>query len=326
MSYRVSAAPTIFELLPAEALADGVDLDLLDKHSAIVQISNRITAQQRKAFNACMLLAADALKDNGATEFFNVDLTRLKALAGIENNNNKQIEEMMKGLVNTVVEFNVLGKDSYDWKAVALLSEAGLKNGDVEFAFAPSVRHALKNPKVYARISLSVIRNLSSKYSIALYEIARDYCGAQIPRMDLDAFRTLMGLDADTYPMFYDLKRRVLDPAVEEINKKTDIAVNYELFKQRKKVVGLRFQVIKRDLHIEDQLEKIVALLDERLHLSSRLMDLLRSKLKEEGFEYAASNIRYAQKEPRKDLEAFIITALQEDFAAGLRAREQAEQ
>jgi plasmid replication initiation protein len=60
-------------------------------------------------------------------------------------------------------------------------------------------------------------------YSIALYELAEDYLNAQIPKMTMENFRDLMGLEEGQYYKFSMLKKRVIDVAVNEINDRKNI-------------------------------------------------------------------------------------------------------
>ena len=57
----------------------------------------------------------------------------------------------------------------------------------------------------------------------------------------------------ENYKLFGDFKRRVIEPAVTEINEKTDIYVTYELFKDGKAYVGIEFYISNKST--EDRLD-----------------------------------------------------------------------
>ena len=99
----------------------------------------------------------------------------------------------------------------------------------VSFEFPTTVRNVIRNPNMFVKLDLLIVRGLNSKHSVALYELMKDYQGVGKKRCDIVEFRKLMGIKPDQYSIFTMLKQRVLDVAVNEINEKTDIKVEYSL-------------------------------------------------------------------------------------------------
>jgi plasmid replication initiation protein len=85
--------------------------------------------------------------------------------------------------------------------------------------------------------------------SIALYELAEDYLNVQIPKMTIDKFRELMGLENKQYYKFSMLKKRVIDVAVNEINDRENIGftITYEIEKVGQKITHIKFIVHKKE-------------------------------------------------------------------------------
>lgn len=79
--------------------------DKLIKNSAIVAISNKISLLQRKILN---FLIAFAYIDLREKESFTIELTYLKLIVGFNSKNLSYLKEALKGLLATVVEFNLL--------------------------------------------------------------------------------------------------------------------------------------------------------------------------------------------------------------------------
>lgn len=96
---------------------------------------------------------------------------------------------------------------------------------------------------MYVKLNLFIWRDLSSKHSLALYEVLKDYQNIKQIRIEIDDFRKVVGLEAGQYKIFTMLRKRVIDVAVEEINKKTDLRVQYELEKRGRKIVAITFDV-----------------------------------------------------------------------------------
>lgn len=216
----------------------------IKKHSSTVQIGNKIAAQQRKIYNALLYIGRTFLNEDAGSEIFHIKQAHLKRLCGDSSTNNKQLQENLKGLMSTIVEFNILKKDNKaKWHATTLLSEATIDNGEVYFGFAPTVRKTLLHPEYYVLLDLNIIKGLNSKYSIALYENARDYIDTGLPKMELGVFRKLMGVEEKKYKNFADMKKRVIDPSIEEINQKTDMSISYELSKEGRRFKYIQFKI-----------------------------------------------------------------------------------
>lgn len=77
-----------------------------------------------------------------------------------------------------------------------------------------------------------------------IYEILRQYKSVGRVEFYLEKFKALIGVSGN-YPRFNNLKFKLIDPAITEINEKSDIEVQYELLKHGVKVTGLRFFIAK---------------------------------------------------------------------------------
>jgi plasmid replication initiation protein len=91
---------------------------------------------------------------------------------------------------------------------------------------------------------LDDIKDLNSAYSIRLYEIAAQWRSAgQTPLIELADFRQKMGLASGEYKGIDDLKKRVLNLAVSQINATTDIFLEYEQVKAGRAIKGFIFKI-----------------------------------------------------------------------------------
>ncbi|GBC84460.1 hypothetical protein HRbin11_00889 [bacterium HR11] len=221
---------------------------VLKKHSAVIQMSNVVTGVQRKAWNVLLYYAREALRQDEARRIFEVPLGEVYRWTGIETTDWTKLKKALLALMNVIVEVNLLGKDREAWEAFVLLPSVGIQGGIVRFELAERLRQVLLHPRMYAPLDLGVLRGLRGKYAIALYELARDYVGAQIPEMSLDEFRKLMGLAPHEYSRFDNLLQRVLEPAVREVNEVTDLELSYTLFRdpRTRRWASIRFSVRRK--------------------------------------------------------------------------------
>jgi hypothetical protein len=216
------------------------------KHSAAVQITNKINLLQRRCWN---ILLANAYEDLLNKDQFQVSVADLKRVLGLSSHNNIYIRAFLKDLVGCIVEWNVLDKDGEEeWTATGLLSEVSMKREKITYAYAPALKKKLFNPAMYARISLSMQNRFNSKHALALYELSVDYFIAKrnygtTPFISIDDFRKLMGLKEKEYIDFKILNRAVIKPALQEINDKSDLWVDVELETQGRKVKALKLRI-----------------------------------------------------------------------------------
>lgn len=91
----------------------------------------------------------------------------------------------------------------------------------------PYLLNLVEQGEFYTSFELRYVLPMTSKHSPRLYELLKSYSiNNSSWFFDLDELRRL--LDCDNYKRWPDFKRRVLDPAVDEINKYTDIVVTYD--------------------------------------------------------------------------------------------------
>jgi len=217
---------------------------ILRKHRAIIQMSN-VRAVQRKAYNVMLKRAYDRMEDDR----FSITLSELKSFAGIRDSSNKRVKEALIELMTTIVQMDIMNGSKDHWKAVPLLGEVEIQNGVVYFDLPRTIRQALAAPDRYAVIDLSIIKGLRSKYAIALYELAKDYQKKEIPKMSIEEFRNLMGVEDGKYTNFSDLKRFVIDRAIKEIdeNEKIPFTLTAEPIKgPRRKIEAIKFRIHKK--------------------------------------------------------------------------------
>lgn len=220
---------------------------VLVKHSAAVQISNRIGLTDRKIWNVLLQSAYDELPNE---ESHIISVEEMTRRTNLHTKNYEYLKERLRTLVNTSVEWNILGKDrEEEWVISSLLADASLKKGAVEYSFGPRLRKRLHNPRMFARIKISIQSELEHKYALPLYEVIVDYdwrgAGIRIPKMPLDTVRELLGVQ-DAYPQYKDLRRYVLDKATAEVTDKTEYICTYEPFRTGRSYSHIKFHAEKK--------------------------------------------------------------------------------
>ena len=94
----------------------------------------------------------------------------------------------------------------------------------------------------FTSYEIEQVANLDSGYAIRLYELLIKWrTSKKTPVFELQDFRCKLGVEEKKYSRMSDFKKYVLDFAIEQINKHTDITAKYEQKKQGRKIVGFEF-------------------------------------------------------------------------------------
>jgi hypothetical protein len=162
----------------------------------------------------------------------------------ITTRNTAHLKEVLRGLVSTSVEWNLLGKDGKEkWGVAPLLAFVELEDGVITYGFGP-LRRRLHNPAIYVKIKLAAQNRFRSKHALALYELCVDYLGVgQTPWIAVGKLRALMGVAADEYSTWKDFRRWVLKKGIAEVNTLSDLDLAPEYQREGRGVVAIKMRI-----------------------------------------------------------------------------------
>lgn len=218
----------------------------LKKHAAAIHCSNSLSLLQRKICNALLYHAYHELL---LKEEHEITVKQLCKLIAYQGNNHAAIKVSLKGLLSTVIEWNLVNDETgtEDWTASSILASVSLQGPLCFYAYSPRMKQLLHSPSMFGKIDLAVQSRFKSSYGLALYENCIRYRGLpQTKWFDMPLFRKLMGIPEGKYIQFRDFKRRVLDKSIEEVNAYTDLLVDPELAREKRSVVKIRFHLKER--------------------------------------------------------------------------------
>jgi len=206
---------------------------VIKKDSALININNcEITTYQRKIINSFIFLAKQEIISNENARRFKTTLADIRRITGIKNTNLKFIKESVKLLQNIIIEYNVTSKSHEEWNSFAFISGVRIKYNKksgaahIEYEFPFQILEAIQKPNIYAYIDLSVVKGLKNKYSIALYELSRDYYKIRRKKFTVNEFKILIGVGVK-YSTFNMFEKRVLKPSIHDVNIKTEFSLSY---------------------------------------------------------------------------------------------------
>lgn len=301
------------------------------KHAATIHCSNGLSLLQRKISNALLYHAYDALMTQEEHE---ITVRELCRLIGYQGNNHAVMRDALKGLLATVIEWNVVNDvtGEEDWTASSILASVSLKGPACFYAYSPRMKQLLHSPAMFGKINLFIQSRFKSSYGLALYENCLRYRGLGFTKwFEADIFRKLMGVPADKYTLFRDFKRRVLDKSVEEVNTYSDLFVTAEIRREGRRVTHLRFLLKERAKKVrlgsggkdqetpsDNDSQLMTVLLGQfgfSLRQAKKLLEEYEEKFVQEKIDLVLASRNYQQGKV-KNQAAYLISALRNDYQA----------
>lgn len=298
---------------------------ILKKHVNTIHCSNNLTLVQRKLFNALLFHAYHEMPEKFQYE---IPVKKLCNLIGYDSRDYKKLKKSILDLLTTAIEWNVIeseqGEQREKWRASAIVSAAKIENGVCTYEFSSIMRDLLYRPEIYGKIDIQIMTQFKSSYGLALYEnCIRFQSIPSTPWLPINVFKKLMGIAEDRYQSFCDLKKRVVDIAVKEVNLYSPIKVIPEIQRINKKVVSIKFKLFpnKEMEAIKAQIDDIDAdlleslkrefILSEKVALeliSTYDADFIKEKIRliKTSDSFRSGKIR--------DISAYLIDSLKRDY------------
>lgn len=104
--------------------------------------------------------------------------------------------------------------------------------------------HITRLESNFTSYPLGEVSGLQSGYAVRLYELLTKWRKiGKTPLIELDLFRAQLGIAEGEYNRVQNLKLRVLDIALEQINANTDLVASYEQQKAGRVITGFTFDI-----------------------------------------------------------------------------------
>lgn len=308
--------------IPRDQLTGALRRGAVKKHVAAIHVSGKLTLLQRKLSNVLLLNAYDTLISSSRHQ---IDARTLCLMIGYNSNDIDTLKQSLRGLVETVAEWDMLDeKGQQEWGVSSLLAYAKLKGGVCEYAYSPALAEKLNDPKVFALINLNIQRRFTSGHALALYENCYRFVRTgSTGWWPIELFRRLMGVDGSAYyETFKHLNAKIIKPAVAEVNRTSNIIVTPETKKTGRVVTDIRFRIAENPqlaiLDIDDGAAARHGPVYARLRALGISDRLARQWLALHGEQQVAAKLAYVEgKEGVRSKIGYLTAALQGDAAAG---------
>jgi len=290
----------------------------LKKHVAIIQSANKLSLLQRKIGNALLYYAYQFTLEQEVYEVSIAEICRLINYKGLDYG---KIKSALKALNTTEVEWNILQEYSVEeWGACTLLAGVTLRSGKCRYSYYYDFKKLIFTPDMYGKINLTIQAKFTSTYGLALYENCIRYRGLPSTKwFTMQAYRSLMGIEEGKYLQFRDLKRRVLEKSIQEVNKLSDIQVEPDIKYVGRKPNKIRFKIQTKTVGVIPQAEpsSTLAILKEQFVLTEKKINLLVTQY---GINFLQEKIdliknsRQYQRGQVKSLSGLFLKAVEEDY------------
>jgi len=153
-----------------------------------------------------------------------------------------QIQNAAKNLYKQTIDFSSNEENIEQIGEMRWIHSRGeTTDGSVTLKFNPDLKPYLSNLKAeFTSYRIRHIVALKSPYSIRLYESICQYSEIGSFWVSIEKFRKMFCIE-NKYKRFIDIKRRILEPSIKELNKKTNMDITYNVEKKDRKIIKIIF-------------------------------------------------------------------------------------
>jgi len=202
---------------------------VITKHNSLVEASYKLTLSEQRLVLAC-IGQLDSRRTLNKNNVFTVTAKEFSVIYGVaEKNAYRDLEEAATNLYQRDIKtFDGKHTTRFRWVYFVKYHE---DEGKVSMGFSPCVTPYLTMlHKRFTSYKLSQISGLKRTYSIRLLEFLAQFKTTGKLVVDLEAFKERLGVEND-YKRFFDLKKRVIEPAVAELIEKSGLAITWKALK-----------------------------------------------------------------------------------------------
>ena len=233
-------------------------LEIVESREYVVTKGNEIIQRARydlsltelKAFS---FIVSKIKPEDKEGEIYSFSINEYCKVLGIETNNGKNIQTVKKSLKRLRDTSFYLTLENGTETTVGWLGKVWINSGSgkVKVRLDEDLQKhlvGLLERGNYTQYTLICTLPMRSAYSFRIYELLRSYVFQNKKQYCFELEDLKRKLVCEHYDRFPDFRRKVLDKAVVEINKYTDIEVQWQPITKGKKVVEIGFTIKHRDI------------------------------------------------------------------------------
>ncbi len=207
----------------------------------IVEMSP-LTLNDRRIFNMLLGYAWNTITTEYTHRISRYDL--VKYVDSKNQDVSGCLRRLMAAIVQIKIPSNRNGKEAIRQIALLGSNEIETNGSEVSYRFPPELIKIIENTAVFARIHTDVMFQLSSKYSLALYEFLQrrgNLKHIKYELLSIDELRGLFGVEKGKLTTFSNLNLKAIKPAVQEVSFLSDFEIQAEPIKTGRSVTHIKF-------------------------------------------------------------------------------------
>ncbi|MCP3764687.1 replication initiation protein [Domibacillus sp. A3M-37] len=213
-----------------------------------------LTAREQKII---LTMVSQIQPDDEDFSDYSISVHDFHEMLGLEGREKyTELKKILKTLTSKVIEIPT--EDGY--VITSWLASAEYKNGEgiMLLTFSPKLKpYLLQLKKAFTSYRLNNILSLKSAYSIRLYELLKKWQYLNKWECSIENLKEKFGIEQDKYKLYGHFKARVVEPAVKELNEKTDIQISYKEIRKGRKVVKIEFSIRQQLANNTEKIENI---------------------------------------------------------------------
>lgn len=229
-------------------MASTVDQHLVVKSNSLIQASYKLSLNEQRL----ILLAVAGLNSKRPSHrpgFNQVDGIRITAEEFREawNLSSKDAYNALKDATNELYERSIVEIKSKRVTKDRWVSRVAYHDGEgwAELSFSPHItQHLTSLGKNFTEYRLGQVANLRSTYAVRIFEWCIQFVDNGWLIITLDDLVQRLGV---AYSRYVDIRRKVIEPAIKELQAKSNLDIAWEPIKEGRSVKSIRFTFKEQD-------------------------------------------------------------------------------
>lgn len=229
----------------------------ITKSNALIQKTRySLTLQEQKI----LLYIIQKVKPTDTDfETYTFSIKEFCEISGINYSNGKNYMNVKKAIIGLKKKsfwFKLPDGDeiTMDWIAKARISK---EKSTLEVQLDNDLKpYLLELKEFFVSYRFYYVMAMKSQFSIRLYELLKSYGNLGNVTFNIDTLKVRLDLLPDKFAQWNDLKRFVIERAINEINLLTDINVEYDPIKDGRTVTKIKFTMTEKSQAATQESEK----------------------------------------------------------------------
>ena len=280
--------------------------ELVVKSNDLINASYNLGVVEQRLLLLCIIAARRKEKILSPSDIFYIHASEYIQQFNVDRSvAYRALADGIKGIYDS--EIKLVSNDSkrrvnirWCWKA-----EYDEDNATVGIAFTEDVIPLISAlEQRFTSYDIDQIAKLTSKYAIRLYELVIAWRSInKTPVFELEDFRNKLGLGVSEYKTMSNFNSNVLNIAIQQINKFTDIKIKVHKHKKGVRIVGFSFELTQRKMKNQNSTkDTFYRLTDSQINMFgnqlSRLHEVAHLAVEGESYEILAAKIKEMLRDP----------------------------